>query len=164
MPPVSDKPDQNDDLEYLRQQLLAESTDGSSLVKSLKNNPVCALGVDKSIPCVTVVWKRYSTSTQMRFVHEHILRLLRAHRIQAVLGDDTALPTIHAEDQRWIVEDWLPRAQEAGLRLGASKRPIGYFGKLAVDAVQAVAPAGVQLRSFERLEDARAWLRAAAAG
>jgi hypothetical protein len=156
---ASDHPDENEALERLRQQLQTESDDGLSLLKNIRDNPICALGVDETVPCVTVEWKRYSTSTQLRFVHEHILHVLKSHRIKAVLGDDTALPTIHSEDQRWIVEDWLPRAQAAGLRAAASKQPRAYFGKLAVSAVQAIAPAGVELRSFEKIEDARGWLQ-----
>jgi hypothetical protein len=151
-------------LDRLRAQIQLESSDGLRLLKSLRNNPLCALSVDKSVPCVMVVWKRYVTSAQLRFVHEHILRLLIKHKMRAVLGDDTVLPTIHADDQRWIVEDWMPRAQAAGLKACASKRPLSYFGKLAIHRVHSVAPDGVELRSFERIEDARGWLQSTAGG
>jgi hypothetical protein len=161
MPVAPDQPHENEALERLLQQLQTESNDGLSLVTNIRANPICTLEVNEAVPCVTVVWKRYATSTQLRFVHEHILRLLKSRRLQAVLGDDTALPTIHAEDQRGIVEDWFPRAQAAGLKAAASKRPLAYFGKLAVDTVQAVAPAGLKLRSFENIDDAQVWLRSA---
>lgn len=156
---MPDQPDDDEALERLRLQLRTESNDGLSLTKDLRDNPICAVEVDQTVPCVTVVWKRYSTSTQLRFVHEYILRVLKSHRMKAVLGDDTALPTIHAEDQRWLIEDWLPRAHAAGLEAAASKRPHAYFGKLAISAVHTAAPAGVKLRSFETIEDARDWLR-----
>lgn len=142
---------------------LAPAHGGQSLIKDLADNPICAIEVDQAVPCVKVVWKRYGTSAQLRFVHEHILHLLQTHRIKAVLGDDTDLPTIHAEDQRWIIENWLPRARSAGLKAAASKRPRTHLGKLAVDAVQSFAPPGVQLRSFEKVEDARDWLLSAVA-
>jgi hypothetical protein len=43
------------------------------------------------------------------------------------------LAMIHAEDQAWVVEDWMPRAMAAGLRVAASKSPASYFGKISVD-------------------------------
>ena len=87
--------------------------------------------------------------------------MLTRHRVSRILGDDTALPTIHAEDRVWITENWMPRARAAGLVAAASKRPDAYFGQLAVENVQSVAPTGVTLRSFDKLEDAREWLRKA---
>ncbi len=66
--------------------------------------------MDSEVPCITVVWKRYATSAQLRYVHEQLLCLLGGGGV-AVLGDDTQLPTIHREDQRWIAENWWPRAR-----------------------------------------------------
>lgn len=159
MPIPPNQPEDDEALERLRKQLRAGSDDGLKLIRNLTDNPICALGVDESLSCVTVVWKRYATSTQLRFIHENILHLLKSRRLTGVLGDYTALPTIHAEDQRWIIEDWFPRAQATGLKAAASKWPVAYFGKRAVDAMQIAAPAGVELRSFEKLGDAREWLQ-----
>jgi len=159
MPIAPDPPEDGEALRRLREQLRRESNDGLTLVKELMENPICALGIDETVPCVTVLWKRYATSTQVRFIYENILHLLQSRQLKGVLGDNTALPTIHAEDQRWISENWFPRAQAAGLKAGASKRPRSYLGKLAVDAVQTGAPASLELRSFDELEDARDWLR-----
>jgi len=72
------------------------------------------VSIDENIPAIVVLWKGYATGTQLRFVHENILDQLRKHGMSKVLGDDTGLPTIHAEDQSWIVENWMPRAIAAG--------------------------------------------------
>ena len=53
----------------------------------------------------------------------------------------------------------MPRARAAGLVAAASKRPDAYFGQPTVQNVQSVAPADVALQSFDKLEDAREWLR-----
>jgi thiamine monophosphate kinase len=68
------------------------------------------MSLDKSVPCIAITWKQYATSTQLRFVHENVLQMLMRQRVSKILGDDTALPTIHAEDRVWITEDWMPRA------------------------------------------------------
>jgi len=148
-------------LKQLRRRLEAESSDGMALLRNLTSNPICSVYLDESVPCVTVVWKQYATSTQLRFIHENVLYLLQKHRLSRILGDDTALPTIHSEDQRWIVEDWMPRAKAAGFRAGANKSPTSYFGKLAVETVQSVAPSDLQFRSFADMDEARQWLREA---
>lgn len=94
------------------------------------------MALDDSVPCITIVWKQYATSRQLRFIHENILQMLIRHRVSKILGDDTALPTIHAEDRVWITENWIPRARAAGLVAAASKRPEAYFGQLAVAKIQ----------------------------
>jgi hypothetical protein len=43
---------------------------------------------------------------------------------------------IHAEDQKRIIEDWLPRAKAAGLKAAAAKVPFSFFGKLSIGIVQ----------------------------
>jgi hypothetical protein len=146
-------------LEQLRSRLEAESSDGLRLLENLEDNPICCVSLDRSVPCIHVVWKRYATSTQLRFIHEHLLHMLERNRVGKILRDDTDLPMIHAEDQRWIVENWMPRAQLAGLMSMATKKPNAYFGQLAVESVHSVAPAGLTIRSFADMGQAREWLR-----
>ncbi len=146
---------------WLQERLSAESNESLGLLRNPESNPICDLDFDPEIPCICVVWKRYATSLQLRFVHEQILHKLKKYQCHAILGNDTALQTIHAEDQRWIVEDWMPRAVASGLKWIASKRPSSHFGRIAVDSVRAIAPPGLDLCSFGELEDARHWLNAA---
>src|SRR5262249_39847050 len=68
-------------LEQLRSRLEAESGDGLRLLENLEDNPICCVSFDTSIPCIRVVWKRYATSTQLRFIHERLLRMLVESRV-----------------------------------------------------------------------------------
>lgn len=142
----------------LRKTLELESGDSLKLSASPGDNPICAISVDTEVPAIVVVWKRYATSLQLRFIHEYILYLIKAHGIGKILGDDTSLATIHLDDREWIVRDWMPRAVAAGLRFAASKSPNSYFGNLSVNDVKVNAPASLVLRSFESLTAARSWL------
>jgi len=146
-------------LKQLKSQLQTESSDGLKLVTCPDDNPICSIRLDESIPGIVVVWKRYATSTQLRFIHEHILSLLKKHGVGKILGDDTALPTIHNEDQAWIARTWMPRAIAAGFRAGASKSPSSHFGRLSVDGVRSEVPGSLTIRVFDRLADARQWLQ-----
>jgi hypothetical protein len=115
--------------------------------------------VDAEIPCVLLVWGRYATSAQLRYVHECALDLLRRNALHKILGDDSALAVIPVDDQAWLREDWMPRALSSGLKASASKCPNGFFGRQSVANVMSHAPRGIAMRSFEKLDEARAWLQ-----
>lgn len=150
-----------DSLRQLRELVRTESSDGARLVSNIEDNPVCRVSLDPSVPCIVVVWQRYATSAQLRFVHEHLLELLRREHLSKILGDDSSLAVIHVDDQVWLREQWMPRAAAAGLKTAASKIPYAFFGKQSVANVISGAPPGMTLRSFDTLVDARSWLASA---
>jgi hypothetical protein len=147
-------------LQEIAQRLRSDSLDSLQLLSSLTENPICSVEVDASVPCVAVIWKRYATSLQLRFVHENILTLLETHDLHAVLGDDTALPIILAEDRRWIADDWMPRAIASGLLAAASVKPSASWGQAAVSSVQGILAQHMETGSFDDRETARRWLQA----
>lgn len=146
-------------LAVLRNILAQESGESLSLIDNIEDNPVCSVRFDSAVPCIAVQWKGYATSAQMRFVLENVIDLLREHDVCRILGDDTLLPVVHAEDQDWIVNDWFPRAAAAGWRVSANKVSESYFGHLATSGVQAEAPESVVIRPFRELAEARRWLQ-----
>lgn len=150
---------ETESLRQLTEAVRTESNDGARLVADLANNPICRVTVDTGIPCIVLVWGQYATSAQLRFVHERALDLLRRNALHKILGDDSLLAVIPVDDQDWLREDWMPRALAAGLKAAASKCPDGFFGKQSVANVMSRAPSGITLRSFDELNEARAWLQ-----
>jgi hypothetical protein len=151
---------ENGALARLRRLVAAEASDGLQLSVDIQNNPICSVSLDETIPGITVIWKRYATSAQFRFVHEAVIDMLTRHKVEKILGDDTELPTIYTEDQGWIVQNWMPRACAAGLRAAASKQASHFFGKLAIESIQSLAPRELKIQSFDNLDDAKRWLQA----
>jgi hypothetical protein len=160
----SHPPENSDHLRELREKLRQDSRDSFQLLKNFWDNPICSVVHDEANHCIIVVWKQYASQIQLRYIHESLLTLICKHRIYKILGDDTALPAIPTEDRFWIIDEWFPRAVECGLRFAASKKPAAYFGKLAVSHIQSAAPAGIECRSFEQLQEAREWLETATTG
>ncbi len=156
---VSQQFDLNPSLARLRPALEQETSDGLALLRDLESNPICCVMLDTAVPCLFVKWRGYASSLQFHFVHESIIDLLQRHRLAKLLGDDTSLPMIHAENQAWVIDDWLPRAIAVGLRAVAHKSPIAHFGKVSVDNVKSGMAGRILLRTFESLEDARGWLK-----
>jgi hypothetical protein len=141
----------------LGKRLIEEAEEGRLLAADIHDNPVCTVNYDARIPAIVVVWKRYVTSLQLRFVHEKMLEMIVEHSAHKILGDDTDLSVIHPRDQDWILHDWMPRAFKAGLKAAASKRPSGYFGRLSTTSIQSQAEA-LRHQAFDDIASARDWL------
>ena len=139
--------------------LVAESHDGRKLLQNAYDNPICRLSYNKDVKCIEVVWCKYATSPQFRYIHEIILCMLVQHHVPKILWDDSDLPIIHAEDQRWIVEQWLPRARTAGFKAAASVVSLTFFGRVAIGAIQSTFAREVQVRNFGDIHAARGWLK-----
>ena len=150
--------------DWFHEPVETESADKPALAYDFVDDPACSVTYDESLSCIFVVWKQVAPSgIQLRFVHECILNLLRKHGACKVLGDDTALITLQAEDRSWIIQDWMPRALAAGLKFAASKTPESYAGKALVRSVQAAFPAVLVTRTFDDVADARRWLQSVTA-
>jgi len=154
-----DQPAGENVFDGLQHMLAVESGDGRALSENLEDNPICSVSYDPSIPCLMVRWKSYATSSQIRYIHECLIRLIKEHRVSKILGDDSNLESIAAIDQQWIVRDWMPRAMAAGLKTAATIKPRAYFGQMSVNHILSFRPAGLTIQSFEGLREAKDWLR-----
>ncbi|MGH6677889.1 MAG: hypothetical protein ACREDL_02865, partial [Bradyrhizobium sp.] len=96
---------------------------------------------------------------QYRFIHEVILQMLQQHRASKILEDDSDLPVVHAEDQQWVIEDWIPRAKAAGLKAVATTPSLSFFGRLTIGSVQAKMASQIAIMTFPSIHLARDWLR-----
>jgi hypothetical protein len=143
----------------LKRLLKMESGDSRALAANLQDNPICTVSYYPDVPCLLVKWKRYATSTQLRYIHECLIQLIKEHGVSKILGDDTDLASIAAVDQHWIARDWIPRAMAAGLKTVVSIKPRAYFGQTSVNRILSFLPAGLAVRSFESFEEGRSWLR-----
>jgi hypothetical protein len=144
----------------LREAVIAEPGDGETLAADFHKNPICSTVIDHGVPCIVAAWRGYATSTQLRYIHEMWLQMIAEQRIEKLLGDDTDLQMVSVEDQQWIAGDWMPRAVAAGLKGIAHKVAQSHFGKISIEQIQSAKPDGLTIRSFDDLNNARAWLKA----
>jgi len=99
-----EKKPETTNLDKLRIRLQTESSESLQLLQDIRDNPICSVFFDESVLCIMVIWRNYATNTQFRFIHESILHHLQKHGVNMILGDDSALPTIHAEDRAWTIK------------------------------------------------------------
>jgi hypothetical protein len=171
MPPrwlVPDLPGHGDEMNHvslveLSRIVEGESYEGIQLLQNPYDNPICKLSYDSDVKCIEVIWRKYATSAQLRYVHEIILAMLVQYNASKILGDDSDLPIVHAEDQRWIVDEWLPRARAAGFKVAATTISMTFFGRMAIGAIQSRLAREVRIQNFGSIHSARSWLKNLAA-
>lgn len=124
------------------------------------SNEACSISYDPDVPCIVVEWHGYATTLQFREVKENILWLLTEKQCSKILADTTHLPIISTEDQVWVNEDWLPRAQEVGYRACGMVNSRFYFSRIAIRSMMKHANRNeLPLEYFDSPAAARAWLK-----
>ena len=120
----------------------------------------CAVSYDAEVPCVVMTWTGYAPGAPFRAANEAVLARIVQERATRILGDIEAVQITDAADQRWLSEDWLPRAAAAGLRYAALVTPAFELEHAPVRLIGESVPPPFELEYFDDLEAARAWLRA----
>ncbi|MFD2787284.1 hypothetical protein [Hymenobacter rubripertinctus] len=88
-----------------------------------------------------------------------ILTLLRHTRCPYVLNDNRTLLGSWKQANDWLEHTWVPQALEAGLRYNAHIVAPGVFGQASAEDFHLRVDAHFQMRLFENLEEATAWLQ-----
>ncbi|WP_207421330.1 STAS/SEC14 domain-containing protein [Desertivirga brevis] len=114
---------------------------------------------DESKDCVAMDWDGYLTSTQFKEGTEMMLTLVEANKTSKVLADMKDLVLISMEDQFWVVNEFLPRLNEAGVKMLAVVNPHYYYGKVAVESLTVKTnETSIACKIFHNLETAKQWL------
>jgi hypothetical protein len=110
-------------------------------------------------PWVLLEWKAWANSSEYRSVYELVLLALRENRASRNLIDAKRRRVVSEDDQRWLAEDWIPRAGAAGRRFTAIVIPDSPLGKTIAENVQKrQAPNSTKVEYFLTAEEAAAWL------
>ena len=120
----------------------------------------CTVEYDESVPCVVMTWTAYRPGPPFRAANEAVLARVLEERATRILGHIEAVQITDAADQRWLAEDWLPRAAAAGLRYAALVTPAFELEHAPVRLVGESLPQPLELEYFDDVDAARAWLRA----
>lgn len=117
------------------------------------------LHYDPELACIRMIIEGYLTSQQFRTKTEELLELIITHRISKVLADTTYMKIIGADDQRWFIEDWLPRAVKAGYKACAMINSMYFFNRVAINAIaDKIDKCQFTLQVFDDEAEAKQWL------
>ncbi|MDO7848786.1 hypothetical protein Q5H92_20645 [Hymenobacter sp. M29] len=91
--------------------------------------------VDEAVPCVVIQWLGFANRTEFIALQETALRCIEDHatpsRPWGMVADVRRMGAIPTEAQLWLVHEFNPRAQAAGLREVSVVPAEGVFGQLA---------------------------------
>jgi len=114
---------------------------------------------DERIQAVTVVWKGFVTLDKVRTGLEKALELYQVKGKGKWLADTTQIMPFGKEAERWVNEDWFPRAIQAGVKKMALLIPKSSLGKMSLESLMGKEP-GTDLTTayFDNQEAAKKWL------
>jgi ferredoxin-NADP reductase len=114
---------------------------------------------DTQLDCVVMRWSGYATSKQFRDGTELMLKALQEHKADKVFADIREMTLIGQEDQKWLDENFIPRAMQAGFQAMAIIRPKAYFNRVAVESVSyKVNSEKLRICFFDNRSEAEKWL------
>lgn len=115
---------------------------------------------DNSDNCVVMDWDGYATSAQFQEGSKVMLSLVKANKSRMVLADLKDMVLISMEDQHWVVNSFLPKLIDAGVKRLAIVNPHYYYGKVAIESLTIKAnEASLECKVFHNLEAAKTWMK-----
>ena len=108
---------------------------------------------------VLVVWKEWADSAEYRAAHETILMAIRENHASKNLIDATHSKVVSDSDQKWLIDNWIPRAVAAGRRSTAVVMPRSALGRTISENIDKGTPSDLtQVEYFDTATEAAAWL------
>jgi hypothetical protein len=108
---------------------------------------------------VLVEWKAWANTTEYRAGHEAILQAIRENRASRNLIDALQGRVVTDADQKWLIDDWIPRAVAAGRRWTAIVMPTSALGRTISENIdKGPRPSLTKVEYFQTVDEAAAWL------
>jgi hypothetical protein len=108
---------------------------------------------------VLVEWKAWANSSEYRAAHEAILLAIRENRASRNLIDALQGRVVTDDDQKWLIDNWIPRAGAAGRRWTAVVMPKSALGRTISENIdKRPRPNLTKVEYFQTVEEAEAWL------
>lgn len=121
----------------------------------------CKVTYLDDIECVYVQWFDLPPSNVFRKGCDTVIELLQVNRSSKVLVDNSQAKLFSVNDQKWLNDDWLPRAEKAGYKYSATI--LGDTDAFVKFAAQSIANKRDQSKFvsqfFKTVEEAKLWLK-----
>ncbi len=109
---------------------------------------------------IYIKWGLKIDENEFRQGMNDLIELMRENETGKILSNNVNMKALSDADQKWSVEDWLPRALAVGYSTIAIIVPPNLFGKMAVEDVlnNASEVSPIRIQYFEDEERAKLWL------
>jgi len=133
-----------------------ESFDADPVYFNLPGVALVTWNPDLKAACVES--QGWATSSELEVVFGAVLKALRAHRGSRCLVYGRRIRVINQTQHPFITEEWLARAQGAGLRLAALVKPVSRLASMRADDLARQSHTAIDFRYFSTVEQAVEWL------
>lgn len=119
----------------------------------------CDIFYNRKLKAVQTYWKGVILEgEEFRTILNTIVEALQQHCSEIVIADARGLKIITFEDQKWIMDDWYPRALGAGFRIEALIiTPESYSEQAIKKIVRSYDDSKVLTAYFTSYEEAELW-------
>ena len=138
-----------------------ESFDADPVYFNLPGVALVTWNPDLKAACVES--QGWATSSELEVVFGAVIKALRAHRGSRCLVYGRRVRVVNQPEHPFITEDWLARAQGAGLRLTALVKPVSTLATMRVGDLARKSRASIDFRYFSTVEQAVEWLTSSGA-
>ena len=107
---------------------------------------------------VMVTFKGYMNSEQLRAVYENVRKCAEKYNGKNILVDGRLFVTIKPNDQLWLVNEWLPKAVDAGIRKIARVLPDNLIQRMVISKMDIALHGKFELKEFSDIEEGIMWL------
>jgi len=121
----------------------------------------CDIFFNESLKAIQTKWKGiYIKDEGFRNILNEIIKALEKEKVSVIVADAREMKIIAEADRQWIVDEWYPRALEAGFRCQALIVSRDSFNEQALKLiVMKYNDELVKTRYFIAPEDAEEWVR-----
>jgi hypothetical protein len=115
---------------------------------------------DEELESVFMEWTGFVQGEVFKQAVNQGLELLIAQKGCKWLADLSQMAVIAQEDQRWLDEEWFPRAAQAGVKYIAMIRPAKVLSQMSVRRVTGkTGDLEMETAYFDSLEKAKEWIK-----
>jgi hypothetical protein len=120
----------------------------------------CNVYFNPNLNCVHTVWKGdYSGGQGFHIIMNEIVALLEKKKVSLIVADARKMKLISTNDQKWIVDDWYPRAVKAGFYCQALIVTEATLNDMTIKQIVDVYDENkVRTKYFKSYDDAEAWV------
>jgi hypothetical protein len=125
----------------------------------ISDMPFLTIHWDRAAEVVTLEWREFVKGAAYRDSLDKALETAIENEGHRWLADTRNMQVVDQADQRWINEDWYPRAVAGGITRMALVMPESTLAKMAMDNMANMTEhTGMETNYFDSVYDARAWL------
>ena len=129
-------------------------------MKYYLDNTFAQIKYDPSLKAVITIWKRQNTTTSYKEIFNVTLQAIQESKAQVYVSDITFQGAVGTDSRKWMEQEIIPKAVQAGLKQVITVVPNDIFQKFYYNNVKnEVSKKGwLDFQFFDTLENALAFL------